>query len=105
MPLFLNGLAGVLATMASVYAQHEGRWCFSAVVAVAVEGVLVVVSVVLFGVYNFWFLRRVRKFESGYYGKGRKVEEGQGIQEEGVKGGRWWNGRMNAPPCAPGSVV
>ncbi|KAK3351396.1 hypothetical protein B0H65DRAFT_506811 [Neurospora tetraspora] len=72
MPLFLNGLAGVLATLASVYAQHEGRWCFPAIVAVVVEGVLVVVSVVLFGLYNFWLLRRVKKFESGYYGKGRK---------------------------------
>ncbi|KAK1778210.1 hypothetical protein QBC45DRAFT_168492 [Copromyces sp. CBS 386.78] len=106
MTLFLNGSAGVLASMASVYAQHGGRWCFPAVVAVGVEGMLVVVAVVLFGVYNFWLLRRVKKFQNGYYGKGsRKVEEGQGGQEEGVKGGRWWNGRMNAPPCAPGSVV
>ncbi|WPJ60208.1 hypothetical protein SMAC4_13240 [Sordaria macrospora] len=110
MPLFLNGLAGVLATLASVYAQHEGRWCFPAVVAVAVEGVLVVVAVVLFGVYNFWLLKRVRKFESGYYGKGRKLmgeDVGGGVQEgvKSVKSGRWWNGRMNAPPCAPGSVV
>lgn len=115
MPLFLNGLAGVLATLASVYAQHEGRWCFPAVVAVAVEGMLVVVAAVLFGVYNFWFLRRVRKFESGYYGKGhkkggplRREEKGdEGSQGGGKNGrsGRWWDGRMNAPACAPGSAV
>ncbi|KAL0467079.1 hypothetical protein QR685DRAFT_599829 [Neurospora intermedia] len=83
MPLFLNGLAGVLATL--------GGWCFPAVMAMVVEGVLMVVSVVLLGVYNFWLLRRVKKFESGHYGREK---------EERFKRRGW-----NAPPHAPGSIV
>ncbi|EGO60725.1 hypothetical protein NEUTE1DRAFT_76111 [Neurospora tetrasperma FGSC 2508] len=99
MPLFLNGVAGVLATLVSVYAQHEGGWCFPAVIAMVVEGVLMVVSVVLLGVYNFWLLRRVKKFKNGYYGRGRKEWEGE-EKEERFKSRGW-----NAPPHAPGSIV
>nr|pir hypothetical protein 15E6.200 [imported] - Neurospora crassa [Neurospora crassa] len=99
MPLFLNGLAGVLATLVSVHAQHKGGWCFPAVMAMAVEGVLMVVSVVSLGLYNFWLLRRVKKFENGYYGRGRNDWEG-GEKEERFKSRGW-----NAPPHAPGSIV
>lgn len=56
--------------------------------AMVVEGVLMVVSVVLLGVYNFWLLRRVKKFESGHYGRGRKEWEGRErgkVQEAGME--------------------
>ncbi|KAK3327754.1 hypothetical protein B0T19DRAFT_422696 [Cercophora scortea] len=105
MPVLLNGLAGVVATMTSVYTAQRGQWNIQAVVAVVVEGVVVVVCAGLFGVYDFWLLRRVK-------GEHCHHERERGV----VGGGGNGNGKRRslvqrvedittALPVAPGSVV
>jgi hypothetical protein len=61
MPLFLNGLAGAIATLVAVDMQQGGRWGLLSFVAVGIEGFVVVVAGGLFGLYNFWLLHRVKR--------------------------------------------
>ncbi|KAK3403118.1 hypothetical protein B0T20DRAFT_17457 [Sordaria brevicollis] len=92
MPLVLNGLAGVFATLTGVYGQHGGMWCLQSIVAIMVESVVVVLAGVLFGVYNFLLKRRVTK--------GTKVwVVGEDVMEGDEKRGG------NKEPYAAGSIV
>ncbi|KAL2264760.1 hypothetical protein VTJ83DRAFT_7270 [Remersonia thermophila] len=78
-PLVLHALAGGLATVAAVYAQHGGRWCPQAVVTGVVESVVFAVSFVLLVLYNQSLLRILRKggvVETKE--KGRKGAKGEG---------------------------
>ena len=60
MPLMLNGLAGVISTITNVYSQQKGEWRTQAIVAIIVEGSVLGCAALLFGLYNFWLLDKVK---------------------------------------------
>ncbi|KAK3945906.1 hypothetical protein QBC46DRAFT_360027 [Diplogelasinospora grovesii] len=60
MPVLLNALAGVITTLVNVYAQQRGGWNPQAIVAITVEASVLALSALLFGVYNFWLLEKVK---------------------------------------------
>jgi hypothetical protein len=60
MPLVLNAVAGVIATLTGVYTQQAGEWCPQAIVTAIVEGVVLVGGGVLLFVYNHWLLQRLK---------------------------------------------
>ncbi|KAK3370223.1 hypothetical protein B0H63DRAFT_486500 [Podospora didyma] len=93
MPLLLNALAGVVATIVSIYAQHGGQWRLQAILTISVEVFVLIVSSLLFAVYNFWFLVRVKGDHHVAIGRDRK-SLAQKV-----------NSARKAPPLAPGSVV
>ncbi|KAL1836049.1 hypothetical protein VTJ49DRAFT_5634 [Mycothermus thermophilus] len=97
-PLVLNALAGELATVAAVYTQHGGEWCPQAVVSGVVEGVVFVVSLVGFLVYNQSLLRIVRR---------GGVMETKKKDKKGKKGGGLARFKMGKGErgIAPGSVI
>ena len=126
MPLMLNGLAGVVATFTHVYTgqQRGGRWPAQAVVAIGIEAGILVLSALLFTVYNFWLLRWVRNEHDRQVHMGMTTAAATAATTtttertggEGGGGGNNISGRrksvfqkMNdltkAPPVAPGSVV
>lgn len=76
LPLILNALAGLLATITSVYTQQAGEWGPQAVTTAVVEAVILVLNVVLFFVYNYWLLKRMRSdHEEAVTGGGREKKE------------------------------
>lgn len=95
MPGALNGLAGLLSTVTSVYSQYGGDWSTPAVVAAVLEGVLVLIFLVLFVVYNNLLLGRVKKQHE--------------VSQARTSGGSRFMGKVEKaatdPPFAPGSVV
>ncbi|KAH6649836.1 hypothetical protein F5144DRAFT_554318 [Chaetomium tenue] len=129
LPLILNALAGLLATITSVYTQQAGEWGPQAVTTAVVEAVILAVSVILFFVYNYWLLKRMRsdheeavtggkekkkkEKESRSERKARKKREKQERKEKGMKkerkvGGGWfgrWKRASKKKPYAAGSVV
>jgi hypothetical protein len=61
LPGCLNSLAGLVSTLINVYAQQGGIWSITARVTGIVTGSIMVVCGVLFGLYNFWILNKVKK--------------------------------------------
>ena len=59
-PLILNALAGLLATVSSVYTQQAGEWSTQAIITAIIEASVLVVSAILFFVYNLWLMKKVR---------------------------------------------
>jgi cytochrome b subunit of formate dehydrogenase len=83
MPLVLNAVAGVIATLTGVYTQQAGEWSPQAIVTAIVEGVVLVGSGVLFFVYNHWLLQRLK-------GDHEEVVTGGGGREKKKKKHRGW---------------
>ncbi|KAK3684893.1 hypothetical protein B0T22DRAFT_202185 [Podospora appendiculata] len=94
MPVLLNGLAGVISTLTNVYTQQHGQWSTRAIIAMAVEGAVLVVSAGLFGAYNFWLLERVKSEHDRSTRRGNRRSLVEMVEDI-----------RTAPPVAPGSVV
>ncbi|KAK4236424.1 hypothetical protein C8A03DRAFT_45575 [Achaetomium macrosporum] len=78
MPLILDALAGLLATVIGVYTQQAGEWSSQAIVAAILEGGILGLSIILFLLYNYWLLRRIRGDDLGEgmgYGKEKKKKK------------------------------
>lgn len=115
LPLVLNALAGLLATLTSVYTQQGGEWSPQAIVAAIVEGSVLVLSAILFFVYNYWLLQRVKNDheEAATTSEWEKDEK----KEKKEKKGRRWRAKKKGGflarfrraskkrPIAAGSVV
>ena len=74
-PLILNALAGLLATVASVYTQQAGEWSTQAVITAIIEASVLVVSVILFFIYNWWLLKKVRGGPEDMVADGKEKKE------------------------------
>ncbi|RMD43804.1 hypothetical protein DV735_g1302, partial [Chaetothyriales sp. CBS 134920] len=59
-PVFLGAMAGLLSTLANVYAVQRGVWSRSAMVAACVAGGLAGFAGILSLLYDFWALERLR---------------------------------------------
>ena len=98
LPGCLNSFAGLISTLINVYTQQGGAWSVTARVTAIATGASMVVTGVLFGVYNFWVLEKVKRRH------GREMERSAGGEEpEGLveKIGR----KAHEPALEPGSVV
>lgn len=111
MPLILNALAGVVAAVTGVYAQQAGEWSPQAVAAAVVELSVLGLSMVLFFVYNYWLLKRLRSDHEeksrGAVGKGKGEEKQKRSRREEERAGLFARLRRarKKPPVAAGSVV
>lgn len=95
LPGAMNGLAGLIGTLVTVYTQQNGNWSITAKVSAIVEGCSMVICAILFVVFNNLLLERVKRKH------GREVAQAQ--TEEGFleKAER----KLNEPALEPGSVV
>jgi hypothetical protein len=78
LPGCLNSLAGLLSTLINVYGQQGGIWSITARITAIVTGAIMVVCGVLFGLYNFWILNKVKKRHD------REMGLGEGNGREGL---------------------
>lgn len=78
-----------------MYTQQDGAWSVTAKVTAIATGSCMVVTGVLFGLYNFWILEKVKRRH------GREMEAVTG--DEGIveRIGK----KMQEPALEPGSVV
>jgi hypothetical protein len=88
LPGIFNSLAGIIATLTSAYARDGGRWNMNANAALIADGASLVLFVGLFGAYDFWLLKRVKR------------EHGMAVKSGGGGGGI-----LKKRSLAPGSVV
>lgn len=65
LPGVMNGLAGLMSTLVSVYTNQRGYWSITAKVTVIIEGCVMVVCGVLFVLYNSVLLARVKHQHEG----------------------------------------
>ncbi|KAL5321950.1 hypothetical protein ACEPPN_009915 [Leptodophora sp. 'Broadleaf-Isolate-01'] len=95
LPGCLNSLAGLISSLINVYTQQDGAWSVTAKVTAIATGSCMVVTGVLFGLYNFWILEKVKRRH------GREMEAVTG--DEGIveRIGK----KMQEPALEPGSVV
>ncbi|KAE9378220.1 hypothetical protein N431DRAFT_304989, partial [Stipitochalara longipes BDJ] len=61
MPGCLNSLAGLISTLTNVYSQQGGSWSITARVTAIVSGTVMIITGVLFAIYNFFVLAKVKK--------------------------------------------
>jgi len=61
LPGCLNSFAGVISTLINVYTQQSGTWSITAKITIVVTGACMTVTGVLFTLYNFWVLGKVRR--------------------------------------------
>ncbi len=96
LPGCLNSLAGLISTLTNVYSQQGGNWSISARVTATVTGSVMAVTGVLFAIYNFWILAKVKS----RYGRewGHQNETGERLKEKIER-------VAMAPALEPGSVV
>ena len=95
LPGCLNSLAGLISTLINVYSQQGGAWSITARVTAIVTGSCMVVTGVLFGIYNFVILRRVKKSHQRDMGR----EQGEeGLVEKIDR-------KAHEPALEPGSVI
>lgn len=81
-PGFLNGLAGILTTIASVYGAQSGRFTATSETTIVVTGVTTLACGTLVAFYSLWKLRIVKKRHDMEIGKERAGLHGEGIVEE-----------------------
>lgn len=106
LPLLLNAVAGMIATVTSVYTQQVGEWSTQAYIAAIIEATVLGVSLMLFFVYNYWLLQRVRadheetlRGPTQTWPRGRKKKKGLAGLLARLRRVR------RKPPIAAGSVV
>ncbi|RDW91293.1 hypothetical protein BP5796_02458 [Coleophoma crateriformis] len=95
LPGCLNSLAGLISTLISVYAQQQSQWSITARVTAAVTGGIMVVTGVLFIIYNFAVLSRVK---SKHKREMADEHEGETVREKLQR-------QAMEPALEPGSVV
>lgn len=96
LPGCLNSLAGLISSLINVYTQQDGAWSVTAKVTAITTGSSMAVTGVLFGLYNFWILEKVKRRH------GREMDVVNGGEEGLVeKIGK----KMHEPALEPGSVV
>lgn len=86
LPLILTALAGLLATITSVYTQQAGDWGPQAIVTAVVEAVILGLNIILFFVYNYWLLQRVRSEHEEVM-----TGDGEGEDDEDDEDDNKWN--------------
>jgi len=96
LPGVLNSLAGLINTLINVYTQQSGRWNITAEVTAIVTGTIMVITAILFLIYNMWVLQRVkrshtREMETAMHGE-------EGLIEKVER-------KYHEPALEPGSVV
>lgn len=99
LPGCLNSFAGLISTLINVYSQQKGHWSTTAWITAAVTGGVMAITGVLFGLYNFWLLEKVRRKhvrEMDTIGEDGDVEEG--LKEKMER-------KAKEPALEPGSVV
>jgi hypothetical protein len=74
-PGCLNSLAGFISTLVNVYGQQHGDWSVTAEVTAIVTGVCMGVTAILFGVYNFWILDRVKQSHARELGTDPRIDK------------------------------
>ncbi|KAH8602197.1 hypothetical protein B0O99DRAFT_648032 [Bisporella sp. PMI_857] len=89
LPGCLNSLAGLISTLVNVYSQQDGKWSVTAWVTAVVTGGCMVITGVLFALYNFWILEKVRRS----HGRDMEADRHEG------------EGKAHEPALEPGSVV
>lgn len=79
-----------------MYSQQDGTWSITAKVTAIVTAASMVVTSVLFALYNFWILEKVKRSH------GRDMER-LGSQDETL--GEKFERKAMEPALEPGSVV
>lgn len=105
--LILNALAGMIATITGVYTQQLGEWSTQAYIAAIIEATILGLSSLLFYVYNYWLLQRIRSdHEETVRGGFEKRFKKRNKKKGGLSGllARFRRLRRK-PPIAAGSVV
>ncbi|KAL9112998.1 MAG: hypothetical protein Q9227_002863 [Pyrenula ochraceoflavens] len=102
LPGLMNSLAGFLSTIINVYTAQHGDWSISAKATGITTGACAGVTLLLFALYNFWVLKRVKR----KHAREMDVENGQtngGHEHETV--GDKLKHAAHAKPLEPGSVI
>jgi len=99
LPGCLNSFAGLISTLVQVYSQQKGDWSVTAWVTAAVTGGSMVINALLFGLYNFWVLNKVKKS----HGRDMAAQHNMGDEEEGLA--EKIERKAKEPGLEPGSVV
>lgn len=99
LPGCLNSFAGLISTLVNVYSQQGGDWSVTAWVTAAVTGGCMVITGILFALYNFWVLDKVKK----RHGQEMMASNEQGHDGEGLV--EKIERKANEPGLEPGSVV
>jgi hypothetical protein len=97
LPGFLNSFAGLISTLVNVYSQQDSKWSVTAWVTATVTGVCMVVTGILFALYNFWILEKVKKRHHGEMEAGGQHDE-EGLVEKIQR-------KTNEPALEQGSVI
>ncbi|KAK9782733.1 hypothetical protein AB5N19_09316 [Seiridium cardinale] len=95
LPGAMNGLAGLIGTLATVYTQQNGDWNITAKVSAIVEGCSIVICGVLFVFFNNLLLARVKRKHGRDMGQAQADE---GFLEKAER-------KLHEPALEPGSVV
>jgi len=98
LPGCLNSLAGLISTLINVYSQQDGNWSITAEVTAIVTGACMVVTAVLFLIYNMWVLERVRRSHGREMQRAETEGEPEGLLEKVER-------KAHEPALEPGSVV
>jgi hypothetical protein len=99
-PGCLNSATGLITTFINVYTAQSGYYSITAKVTLIVTGSCMVVTAVLFALYNFLILRRVKKGHQ----RQMELEKSNGSStEEGIM--HKIERKAKEPALEPGSVV
>jgi hypothetical protein len=99
LPGCLNSLAGLISTLINVYTQHTGVWSVTAWVTLGVTGGSTAICGLLFLIYNFVVLSRVKSKHRMEMGREADDDhEGEGLVEKLER-------KAKEPALEPGSVV
>ena len=96
-PLTLNSVAGLITTLVNVYTAQQGVWSVTAKVTAIVTGSCVFVAGLLFALYNFWALSKVRQEHERDLGLEHQHDDETLVEKVKRK--------AHEPPLQPGSVV
>lgn len=103
LPACLNSAAGLLTTVVNVYTAQKGVWSSSAIIAASVTGGCFGITGILFLLYNFWALDKVRdlherEFDPEAFDRRRNKKNRESMVEKVKR-------KAHEKPLEPGSVV
>jgi hypothetical protein len=87
----------LITTLVNIYTAQHGVWSITARITAIVIGSCMIIAGLLFALYNFWALRRVRKVHESELGL--EVQHEDETLVEKVKR------KVQEPPLQSGSVV